>query len=76
LESPVPLSVLGWKRAQAEFRELPEELWLLCVLHAAGLGHAAGHAGFSRLNLRRIEAPAAARAGNVVIHDLELWKKA
>lgn len=76
LASDTPLSVLGWKRTQPAHRELPDDLWLLCVLHAAGLGHGPGHAAFARLHLRRIEAATGARAGNVVVHDLELWKKA
>lgn len=77
LATDAPLSVLGWKRAQPQYRELPDDLWLLCVLHAAGLHHGSGHAAFARLHLRRIEAPPAhARTGNVVVHDLELWKKA
>ena len=73
--SALPLSALKWKR-QYTTKDLPtDEAWLLYVMHAIQtLRHNNNPPPFE---LRRIEAASSyLHSGNILVQDLELWKKA
>lgn len=71
-ESLQPLSALRWKQ-QMVSDLLDDEAWLLYVLHASQvLTNTSG-----RLAMQRVEAPPAhPHSGNIMVMDIQLWKKA
>ena len=48
-----PLSVLTWKRGHAEYADLPDTIWLQCVLYEAGLARRR----IERIRFERLELP-------------------
>ena len=68
-----PISALKWKHAHREYADLPDAIWLHCVLYEATLGRRRTH----KLRFRRIEWPAQhALSGNIVVHDVHIWQPA
>lgn len=66
-----PLSALVWKRAHPEWAALPDDIWLLCVLHEVGLSRRRTHA----YRFERIEAPTSLLAGNIVVQDVRVYPR-
>lgn len=72
----VPVSAIAWKRSQQEFESLDDEAWLLYVIHSTQMTGVGLYARLRKLHIRRVEAPGRhPRSGNIVITDIELWKK-
>lgn len=62
-----PLSALAWKRRHPEFAELPDAIWLQCVLYEAGLARRrTARVRFDRLELP----PPHPLSGNIVVRDV------
>ncbi len=62
-----PLSVLAWKRGHPEYADLPEPIWLHCVLYEVTLARRrTGHLRFERLELP----PPHVLSGNIVVCDV------
>lgn len=66
-EGGEPLSALAWKRGHAEYADLPDPIWLHCVLYEATLARSrTGHIRFER-----VELPAShPLSGNIVVRDV------
>jgi hypothetical protein len=62
-----PVSALDWKRACGEYAELPDDIWLHCVLYEATLSRRrVGHIRF-----QRVERPSThPLSGNIVVADV------
>ncbi len=66
-EDGEPLSALAWKREHAEYADLPDPIWLHCVLYEATLARRrTGHIRFERVELP----PAHPLSGNIVVRDV------
>ncbi len=66
-EDGEPLSVLAWKRAHPEYADLPDPLWLHCVLYEETLARRrTGHLRFERLELP----PSHPLSGNITVRDV------
>lgn len=65
------LSALDWKRRHPEFSELPNDIWMLCVLYESGLSRKRE----GRYRFDRIEVPAHPLAGNIVVRDIHVRRK-
>ncbi len=66
-ESGEPLSALAWKRGHAEYAELPDPIWLHCVLYEASLARPrTGHIRFERIELPQSHP----LSGNIVVSDV------
>lgn len=62
-----PLSVLDWKREHPEYADLPDAIWLHCVLYEATLARRrTGHIRFERLELPQPYP----LSGNIVVRDV------
>ena len=62
-----PLSVLDWKRAHPEYADLPDSIWLHCVLYEATLARRrTGHLRFERLEWP----PSHPLSGNIRVRDV------
>jgi len=62
-----PLSALTWKRRQTDLQELPDEIWLQCVLYETTLERSRT----ARLRFERRELPLAhPLSGNIVVRDV------
>jgi hypothetical protein len=75
-ESLQPLSALHWLHQQTS-TELPgAEAWVMYVLHAAQVLFTNDANLANTLVMQRVEAPLAHRySGNIVVMDIQLWKK-
>lgn len=75
-ESLQPLSALHWLHQQTS-TELPiAEAWVMYVLHAAQVLFTNDANIANTLVMQRVEAPLAHRySGNIVVMDIQLWKK-
>ncbi|SMF22117.1 hypothetical protein SAMN02745746_01948 [Pseudogulbenkiania subflava DSM 22618] len=72
-----PLSAVSWKRQQQEFTELDDEAWLLYTIHAIQMLGKGPKGRLREFQTKRREAPRGhPRSGNIVVTDIELWKKA
>nr|WP_294863799.1 hypothetical protein [uncultured Pseudogulbenkiania sp.] len=72
-----PLSAVSWKRQQQEFTELDDEAWLLYTIHAIQMLGKGPKGRLREFQIERREAPRGhPRSGNIVVTDIELWKKA
>jgi hypothetical protein len=66
-DSGEALSALNWKRAHAEYADLPEPIWLHCVLYEATLARRrTDHIRFERVQLP----PTHPLSGNIVVSDV------
>lgn len=66
-EGGEPLSVLAWKRAHPEYADLPDPIWLHCVLYEETLARRrTGHIRFERLELPQPHS----LSGNIVVRDV------
>jgi len=62
-----PLSALDWKRARAEYADLPDPIWLHCVLYEATLARRRTE----RVRFERVELPPVhPLSGNIVVRDV------
>jgi hypothetical protein len=67
LEGGEPLSALAWKRGHVEYADLPDPIWLHCVLYEATLARRrTGHIHFERVELP----PSHPLSGNIVVRDV------
>lgn len=75
-ESLQPLSALHWLHQQTS-TELPiAEAWIMYVLHAVQVLFTNDANIANTLVMQRVEAPLAHRySGNIVVMDIQLWKK-
>lgn len=71
-EAEEMLSALDWKRRHTEFTKLPDDIWMLCVLYEFGLNRKR----HQHYRVERIEAPAPVLAGNIVVRDIHVRRKA
>jgi hypothetical protein len=66
-EDGEPLSALAWKREHPEYADLPDPIWLHCVLYEATLARRrTGHIRFERVELP----PAHPLSGNIIVRDV------
>lgn len=71
-----PVSALRWKRQQQAFDELEDEAWLLYTIHAIQMLGKGPKGRIRHFQVNRIEASVGhPRSGNIVVTDIELWKK-
>lgn len=71
-----PLSAVRWKRQQREFVGLDDDAWLLYAIHAIQMLGKGEKGGLRSFQVERREAPLGhMRSGNIVVTDMELWKK-
>jgi hypothetical protein len=76
-ESLQPLSALHWIRQQTSVNLPEDEAWILYVLHAVQVLYTNDTNTANTLVMQRVEAPLAHRySGNIVVMDMQLWKKA
>jgi hypothetical protein len=62
-----PLSALDWKRARAEYADLPDPIWLHCVLYEATLARRRTE----QVRFERVELPPGhPLSGNIVVRDV------
>jgi hypothetical protein len=62
-----PVSALDWKRARPEYADLPDPIWLHCVLYEATLARRRTE----RVRFERVELPPPhALSGNIVVRDV------
>lgn len=65
------LSALAWKHACGEYAQLPDEIWLHCVLYEATLARQRSE----RVHFKRVEQPSAhALSGNILVSDVFLQR--
>jgi hypothetical protein len=75
-ESLQPLSALHWIRQQTSVNLPKDEAWILYVLHAVQVLYTNDPNTANTLVMQRVEAPLAHRySGNIVVMDMQLWKK-
>lgn len=66
-ESGEPLSALDWKRRHTEYLDLPDPIWLHCVLHEASLARPRSR----HFRFERVEQPLPhPLSGNIVVRDV------
>ena len=66
-EDGTPVSALDWKRTRGAYAELPDDIWLHCVLYEATLARRRA----DRIRFERIERPAShPLSGNIVVRDV------
>lgn len=66
-EGGEPLSVLAWKRGHGEYAQLPDAIWLQCVLYEAGVARRRTE----RIRFERLELPLNhPLSGNIVVRDV------
>ena len=79
-QSQVPISAIEWLRKMPDYQSIDEAAWLVYVLHAWQILEAKKK--ISDLAIRRIEVNVAypglseALSGNIIVIDVEIWKKA
>lgn len=62
-----PVSALAWKRASGDYADLPDDIWLHCVLYEATLARRR----VDRIRFQRVEQPAThPLSGNIVVGDV------
>jgi hypothetical protein len=75
-ESLQPLSALHWLHQQTSTGLPAAEAWVMYVLHAAQVLFTNDANLANTLVMQRVEAPLAHRySGNIVVMDIQLWKK-
>jgi hypothetical protein len=71
-----PLSAVSWKRQHIEFAGLDDNTWLLYAIHAIQMLGGDAKGKLQSFPIKRHEAPAShLRSGNIVVTDVEIWKK-
>ncbi len=72
-----PLSALNWKQQQTEFQQLPDQAWLLYVVHAVQMLQRSKNQPDQKFIIQRhTAAPHFERSGNIAITDITVCGQA
>ena len=76
LQSVTPLSALAWKRQRSQFASLVDSVWLMVLWHSLDVDSSQKNHPLQHLQIQRCEAePRHTMSGNIVIEDIQAWKK-
>lgn len=66
-----PVSALEWKRTRGDYEQLPDDIWLHCVLYESTLARRRA----DRIRFERVERPSThPLSGNIVVSDVHLQR--